>query len=73
MFPSEYHHLFTGSSIDVLAIRNALAEVNITPVVKDQGASANMAGFGVTIPLQQRVFVHHDEFEQAKEILEQLF
>ena len=32
-----------------------------------------MAGFGVTIPLQQRVFVHHDEFEQAKEILEQLF
>ena len=73
MSQSDYQHLFTGSSIDVLAIRDALAEVNITPVVKDEGASATMAGFGVTSPLQQRVFVHNDEKEQATQILEQLF
>ena len=36
MSQSDYQHLFTGSSIDVLAIRDALAEVNITPVVKDE-------------------------------------
>ena len=46
MSQSDYQHLFTGSSIDVLAIRNALAEVNITPVVKDEGASATLAGLG---------------------------
>jgi len=73
MSQSDYQHLFTGSSIDVLAIRDALADVNITPVVKDEGASATMAGFGVTSPLQQRVFVHNDEMEQATQILEQLF
>lgn len=73
MSQSNYQHLFTGSSIDVLAIRDALSEVNITPVVKDESASATLAGFGVTAPLQQRVFVHNDEFEQATQILEQLF
>ena len=73
MSQSNYQHLYTGSSIDVLAIRDALSEVNITPVIKDESASATLAGFGVTAPLQQRVFVHNDEFEQATQILEQLF
>lgn len=67
-----YLHLFSGSSIDVLALRNALAEVNITPVVKDESESARLAGFGQTTPLMQRVFVHEDEFESAKAVLDQL-
>ena len=64
-----YLHLFSGSSIDVLALQNALAQENITPVVKDEGESARLAGFGQTAPLMQRVFVHEDEYEKAKEIL----
>lgn len=67
-----YLHLFSGSSIDVLALQNALAEENITPVVKDEGESARLAGFGQTAPLMQRVFVHQDEYDKAKNILEKL-
>ena len=68
-----YLHLFSGSSIDVLALRNALAEENITPVVKDEAESARLAGFGQTAPMMQRVFVHEDEYDKAKSVLKQLF
>ncbi|MGB1448403.1 MAG: DUF2007 domain-containing protein [Flavobacteriaceae bacterium] len=67
-----YLHLFSGSSIDVLALRNALAEENITPVVKDESESARLAGFGQTAPMMQRVFVHEDEFDKAKQVLQSL-
>lgn len=69
---STYLHLFSGSSIDVLALRNALQEENITPVVKDEGESARLAGFGQTAPMMQRVFVHADEYEKAKTVLKNL-
>ena len=69
---SAYLHLFSGSSIDVLALRNALQEENITPVVKDEGESARLAGFGQTAPMMQRVFVHADEYEKAKTVLKTL-
>lgn len=72
MSSPSYLHLFSGSSIDVLALRNALAEENINPVVKDEAESARLAGFGQTAPLMQRVFVHEDEYDKAKSILKQL-
>lgn len=59
--------------MDVLALRNALNEVNITPVVKDENESARLAGFGMTNLQMQQVFVHHDEVDQALEILNQVF
>ena len=67
-----YLHLFSGSSIDVLALRKVLAEENITPVVKDESESARLAGFGQTAPMMQRVFVHEDEFDKAKQVLQSL-
>lgn len=72
MSSPSYLHLFSGSSIDVLALRKALAEENISPVVKDEAESARLAGFGQTAPLMQRVFVHEDEYDKAKSILKQL-
>ena len=72
MSSPSYLHLFSGSSIDVLALRNALAEENISPVVKDEAESARLAGFGQTAALMQRVFVHEDEYNKAKSILKQL-
>lgn len=72
MSTSSYLHLFSGSSIDVLALQNALAEQNITPVIKDEAESARLAGFGQTAPMMQRVFVHTDEYENAKAILQHL-
>ena len=72
MSSPSYLHLFSGSSIDVLALRNALAVENITPVVKDEAESARLAGFGQTAPMMQRVFVHEDEYNKAKAVLKQL-
>ena len=73
MSQSSYRHLYTGSNIDVLALLNALADVGITPVVKDESESARLAGFGVTAPLMQRVFVHEDELDKAQDIVSQFF
>ena len=67
-----YLHLFSASSIDVLGLRNALAEEIITPVIKDEAESARLAGFGQTAPMMQRVFVHKDEYDKAKAVLKQL-
>lgn len=73
MSSQNFHHLFTGSSIDVLALREALSNEDITPIVKDENESARLAGFGMHSPLTQQVYVHNDEHGKALEILEQLF
>jgi hypothetical protein len=72
MSSPSYLHLFSGSSIDVLALINALTEKNIIPVVKDEAESARLAGFGQTAPMMQLVFVHEDEYVKAKIVLKQL-
>jgi len=72
MSSPSYLNLFSGSSIDVIALRNAVSDENITPVIKDEAESARLAGFGQTAPLMQRVFVHEDEYVKAKTVLEQL-
>ena len=73
MFSNCFIHLFTGSSIDVILIVASLEEININPVVKDEGESARLAGFGIPAPLVQRVFVHTDEYKKAVSIIETLF
>ncbi|MBF11957.1 MAG: hypothetical protein CMC63_07145 [Flavobacteriaceae bacterium] len=68
-----YHHLFTGSSINIISLITALEKENIYPVVKDQAESARLAGFGITCPMLQEVYLHNDEIEKGKKVLEQLF
>ena len=73
MSPNSFTHLFTGSSIDVILILAALEEININPLVKDDGESARLAGFAIPAPPVQRVFVHTDEYKKAVSIIETLF
>ena len=73
MLSNRFTHLFTGSSINVILIVAALEEININPVVKDEGESARLAGFGIPSPLMQRVFVHADEYKKAVNIIDTLF
>lgn len=73
MSQEKYHLLFTGSSVLVLALISALERDEINPVVKDQGESARLAGFGVASPLIQQVYLHDDEIEKGKKVLKQLF
>ncbi|MDA8699276.1 DUF2007 domain-containing protein, partial [Flavobacteriaceae bacterium] len=63
---------FTGNSITVLSIMNALEDKNIIAVVKDDSESARLAGFGMVAPGLQEVFVHQDELDVAIRIIESL-
>jgi len=69
---SQYQKIFTGSSIHVLALRDALESEGITAVVKDDSESARLAGFGSPALQIQEVFVHEDEHEKALKVLDQL-
>ena len=64
-------HIYTGSSVVVIALKNALQAENIIPVIKDESESARMAGFGITND-QQQVFVHQDELQKAEKVLSTL-
>jgi len=68
----DFIKIFTGNTIDVLALRNALEEKSIVAVIKDDSESARLAGFGTVAPGLQEVFVHEDELDQAVRILETL-
>ena len=69
----KYYHLFTGSSLLVLALVSELDKEGIIPVVKDKGESARIAGFGITTPLLKDVYLHRDEIDKGKKVVKQLF
>jgi predicted ABC-class ATPase len=68
----DFIKIFTGNTLDVLALRNALEEKSIVAVIKDDSESARLAGFGMVAPGLQEVFVHEDELDQAVRIVESL-
>ena len=72
MSDSNYTKVFSGNFIVVQQIAHKLSEINITPIIKDESESGRLAGFGATPSGQQDVFVHNDELEKAKPIIEQI-
>ena len=68
----DFIKIFTGNTIDVLALRNALEEKRIVAVIKDDSESARLAGFGMVAPGLQEVFVHKDELDLAVRVVELL-
>ncbi|MFD0988806.1 putative signal transducing protein [Mariniflexile jejuense] len=72
MTDSNYIKIFTGNFIIVQRINDALINVGINPVVKDESESGRLAGFGASIQGEQEVYIHKDEFEKATGILENI-
>ena len=68
----DFIKIFTGNTIDVLALRNAFEEKRIVAVIKDDSESARLAGFGMVAPGLQEVFVHKDELDLAVRVVELL-
>lgn len=64
----DYIKVFSGSSIEILPLREALEEENIVPVIKDRAESARLAGFGALHNFQE-IFVHKDELERAQKLI----
>ena len=65
MFDSNYKKIYTGNIFVTQQVIQALEEVGITPVVKDNSESARLAGFGTITPAMKEVFVHNNEYEKA--------
>ena len=70
--PQNLVKVYTGSSIAVLAIMNALESVYIYPLIKDRSESARLAGFGATSIMQQELFVPKEEEEKTRDIIKNL-
>ena len=70
--PQNLVKVYTGSSIAVLAIMNALESVEIYPLIKDRSESARLAGFGATSIMQQELFVPKEEEEKTRDIIKNL-
>lgn len=70
MLKSNYQKIYSGNQFDVLAIVEELHSIHIEGIVKDETESGRLAGFGTAIPGEQDLYVHNDEVEKAKELLE---
>lgn len=69
MMATDYLHLYTGNMMEVQRICMELEGLGIKAIVKDQETSAALAGFAVPAMLDAvKVFVHKDEFENAKSV-----
>ncbi len=69
---SNFKHLFTGNSIIVQRISNALLKIGISPIIKDETESGRLAGFGAAIPGNQDLIVRDDEYEKAIAVVNEI-
>ncbi|WP_299368402.1 DUF2007 domain-containing protein [Winogradskyella sp.] len=72
MSTSEYTKVYYGNFIIVTRLKNALEHIGIVPIIKDEGESQRLAGYGSMNQGYQEVFVHNDELDKASAIVEQI-
>ncbi len=72
MSTSEYKKVYNGNFILVTRIKNELERMGIIPIIKDEGESQRLAGYGSMNQGFQEVFVHNDELDKATAIVEQI-
>ena len=70
--PQNLVKVYTGSSINVLAIMSALESENVYPLIKDRSESARLAGFGATSIMHQELFVPKEAKKKTLEIIRSL-
>ena len=72
MNESEYIKLYGGNFIIVTRIKGELEAQGIVPIIKDEGESQRLAGYGSLNQGFQEIFVHEDELDNATAILERI-
>lgn len=68
---TNYSKVFSGNQFVAKKIVDQLQEIGIRAIVKDETESARMAGFGSTMGGDIELYVHKDELEKAKSILDE--
>ncbi len=72
MSDSEYIKVFGGNFILVTRVKNELENAGIIPIVKDEGESQRLAGYGSLNQGFQELYVHEDEADTALEIVSRI-
>ena len=72
MSTSEYTKVYNGNFILVTRIKTELERLGIIPIIKDEGESQRLAGYGSMNQGFQEIFVHNDELDKATAIVEQI-
>lgn len=72
MSTSEYTKVYSGNFVIVTRLKSELENTGIIPIIKDEGESQRLAGYGSMNQGFQEVFVHNDELEKAVAIVEQV-
>jgi hypothetical protein len=65
----DYKRIYTGATVIVKMLQGRLEEADIFPVVKDDLSSGTWSAFG-SMPGMIQLFVHNDEYEKAKSIVD---
>ncbi|MFL2666304.1 MAG: DUF2007 domain-containing protein [Flavobacteriaceae bacterium] len=64
--------VFEGSLVKSIRIIHELNKSDINPLFKNQSESARLAGFGNIIEDHTSVYVHKDEIDNSKKIINNL-
>jgi hypothetical protein len=72
MSESHYIKIFSGGMAMVKRIQYELESVGITPIIKDEGESQRLAGYGSLNQGYQDVVVHEDELEKAQTVINRI-
>lgn len=72
MSDSEYTKIYAGNFILVTRIKAELEGQGIIPIIKDEGESERLAGYGSMNRGFQEVYVNNEELEQAETIVNRI-
>lgn len=65
----DYVRVYTGSTVMVKMLQSKLEEIDVFPILKDNLSSGTWGGFG-GVPGMIQLFVHRDEHEKAKVVVD---
>lgn len=72
MSTSEYTKVYYGNFILATRIKDELENIGISPIIKDEGESQRLAGYGSMNQGIQEIFVHNDELDKAVTIVNRI-
>ena len=72
MSTTEYTKVYYGNFILATRVKDALEHIGIVPIIKDEGESQRLAGYGSMNQGFQEVYVHNDELDKAMPIVNRI-
>lgn len=72
MSNSDYTKVYQGNFILVTRVKEELEHMGIVPIIKDEGESQRLAGYGSLNQGFQEVYVNNEELDKAMAIVDQV-